>query len=314
MNLPLGLLRGVHAGLRLIINVDFSNYRAFQRGVLNGGKVFSASLLLSEKCPMRTRPDQKCGPLKLTLMQLCVLSLTLVQCSEFGDLFLNWSAPCKENHCPRNGDGSDYLTNIVPWTLTTDTIRQFDSGNGSPQCKTLHELVETITHPVANYTCQVPWMSNEEICSVLDQYSIVFWSGDSLMRHMTQALYILLRQDLQYGGYPTVPVAGEPVSHKSCSCDGQYSESTLCRTYKQEFSFTDMTSQLGVCPQLKDKFHKTEFVAEIESNKHSVPSSNMYIRPPALTCVNDSRPFFFFIEGTRDIICLDSLHFPFCCS
>ena len=247
---------------------------------------------------MRTRPDQKCGPLKLTLMQLCVLSLTLVQCSEFGDLFLNWSAPCKENHCPRNGDGSDYLTNIVPWTLTTDTIRQFDSGNGSPQCKTLHELVETITHPVASYTCQVPWMSNHEICSVLDQYSIVFWSGDSLMRHMTQALYIILRQDLQYGGYPTPRVDSETIPHKYCSCDGQFSESAMCRNYTLEFSFKDMTDQLGVCPQLKDKFPKTEFANEVGSLlRHVVPDHNVFIRAPASTCVNDSRPFFFFMEG-----------------
>lgn len=48
--------------------------------------------------------------------------------------------------------------------------------------------------------CDMRWYSTEEICSIMDRFSHVFLLGDSLMRHVTNALFILLRADLGFGG------------------------------------------------------------------------------------------------------------------
>lgn len=225
-----------------------------------------------------------------------IIHVALISSSELRELIANWSSTCKNNHCPAKGDGSDYLTNVVSWTLYSETIRQFDSGNGSPICRTVGELVETITHHVSNYTCQIQWMPNEEICTTLAQYSMITWAGDSLMRHMTQALYILLKQDLQHGGFPR-RLDNADIPYKFCSCDGQFSESAICRNYKQEFSFTDVTAQLGVCNYAPIRHLKSEFIADIQSYRHTLPEHNIFIRSPSEECINDTRPMFFLLEG-----------------
>lgn len=231
---------------------------------------------------------------------VCIFILLTAEClhaSDFLELRKNWSTVCETNNrCPRLHDGSDYLTHVVPWTLTSDTINHFAGGNGSPRCKSVQELLSTIQHPVADYTCQLPWMSNEEICSLLNQYSKILWYGDSLMRHMSQTFHMLLKQDLQHGGYPA-RINNADVPYKYCSCDGQFSESKMCRNYPHEFGFTDMTAQLGVCQGLKDTHPKTEFAATVPSGAVPVPQVNVFTSPPSTTCKDDARPAFILMEG-----------------
>lgn len=48
--------------------------------------------------------------------------------------------------------------------------------------------------------CDMRWYDTPEACAVLDKFSHVFIIGDSLQRHLTNALYAVLRQDMGYGG------------------------------------------------------------------------------------------------------------------
>jgi hypothetical protein len=48
--------------------------------------------------------------------------------------------------------------------------------------------------------CDMRWFTTEEICEILSRFEKVVILGDSLLRQMTIALYVLLRQDLGYGG------------------------------------------------------------------------------------------------------------------
>ena len=44
--------------------------------------------------------------------------------------------------------------------------------------------------------CDMRWFTTVEVCSILSRFSHVWIIGDSLMRHMTSALHLFLRQDL----------------------------------------------------------------------------------------------------------------------
>lgn len=50
--------------------------------------------------------------------------------------------------------------------------------------------------------CDMRWYSTADICSVLRRFGRIFFIGDSLTRHIVQALYIHLRQDVAFGGLP----------------------------------------------------------------------------------------------------------------
>ncbi|KAL9049866.1 MAG: hypothetical protein Q9162_006982 [Coniocarpon cinnabarinum] len=44
------------------------------------------------------------------------------------------------------------------------------------------------------------WYSTHEACGILSRFEHVAFIGDSLLRHVTNAIYVILRQDLGYGG------------------------------------------------------------------------------------------------------------------
>jgi hypothetical protein len=207
--------------------------------------------------------------------------LSLLNGFKLTQFYSNWSSACQNQFVPRNDDGGDYLTIKVNWTMNSDTIREFDKGNGSPHCINVTELTRTIIQPVVNYTCQVPFVFNCEINSIFQQYSTVFWTGDSLTRHMSQALHILMTQDLQYGGYPP-NIGNKSVPYNYCSCDGQFSEAKVCREFDQDFhSIKDMRTHFKDCPQIENS-SKTEFIGIMN---HGVPTQNMFFIPTA----NDTR-------------------------
>lgn len=48
--------------------------------------------------------------------------------------------------------------------------------------------------------CDMRWYDTREACEILNRYSQVVLVGDSMLRHITGALNVLLREDLGYGG------------------------------------------------------------------------------------------------------------------
>ena len=85
------------------------------------------------------------------------------------------------------------------------------------------------------FGCQPRWYSGATACPVLNKYAHVIFVGDSLMRHLSQALMILLTEDLQYGAIPRL--SRQPGLFDSCRCDGQFSEHSLCRAFEDANMF-----------------------------------------------------------------------------
>ena len=47
--------------------------------------------------------------------------------------------------------------------------------------------------------CDMRWFSTEEICEILGRFEKVIILGDSMMRHVTGSINVLIRKDLGYG-------------------------------------------------------------------------------------------------------------------
>ena len=54
--------------------------------------------------------------------------------------------------------------------------------------------------PYVPRRCDMRWYDTREACEILNRYSQVVLIGDSMLRHITGALNVLLREDLGYGG------------------------------------------------------------------------------------------------------------------
>jgi hypothetical protein len=103
--------------------------------------------------------------------------------------------------------------------------------------------------------CDLPYISAHDACSIMGHYSHVLTIGDSLTRHLRQALLITLRRDLILGGIETKNKHRED-NPFDCRCDGQFSEHAHCR--QNDNFFNVMTPRdLNLCSKLpyQDQFH-----------------------------------------------------------
>ncbi|EED87604.1 predicted protein [Thalassiosira pseudonana CCMP1335] len=121
------------------------------------------------------------------------------------------------NNLPECRDVGEYLTSIKlgrrVWNenVTTDV----------PMVK------ETIPSKFVPSHCHVPLLppSPEKTCEILNQFSHVILHGDSLTRHLRQAMLMAMRGDYITGGLPYM----SEETKKLCSCDGTFSENIKCR-------------------------------------------------------------------------------------
>lgn len=206
----------------------------------------------------------------------CLLASPLVANeADFAALYNKWYPRCSVQHVALQDDGSDYLTSNIPWSLNSSTIHDFVRGNGGPYCSSVDQLLESVTHSIVKYPCRVSWLSLEEICQLIHSHSFIVWSGDSMIRHQTQALFLLLKQDLMFGSFPPRP-KGVIYPYSRCQCDGQFSESKMCRAftrnYNEFFSFTDINKHTNLCGGLKTNQTPTKFV--MDSHNEAVKPDN----------------------------------------
>jgi hypothetical protein len=116
--------------------------------------------------------------------------------------------------------------------------------------------------------CDLPYLSAQEACSIMSQFSHVFTIGDSFTRHLRQALLITLRRDLILGGIEALDKHRENNPY-DCRCDGQFSEHAHCR--QNDHFFDEMTPRdLNLCSELPDK---DQFQFNFEWNWTSVDCS-----------------------------------------
>jgi hypothetical protein len=99
-----------------------------------------------------------------------------------------------------------------------------------PSCNSAQEVIDSVAYPIAQEPCQIAWYSRQQVCDILHQYSLVWWSGDSLTRQQTQGLLMLLTNDLRFGGIPLKEQLSQS-SYEQCGCDGLFSESLKCREF-----------------------------------------------------------------------------------
>ncbi|KAI9728232.1 MAG: hypothetical protein M1828_004693 [Chrysothrix sp. TS-e1954] len=95
-----------------------------------------------------------------------------------------------------------------------------------PLCKTTTSVLTSMTDggrggfdaPYIPRGCDLRFYTTSEICSILSRYEAIVIFGDSLMRHLTSALSMLLRENYEYGGQQQWLHGAE---HEGCKCDGQ---------------------------------------------------------------------------------------------
>ena len=134
------------------------------------------------------------------------------------------------------------------WSLESNAMLTFvgisDQQNKSvaPFCTTAREVSTAGNNAPFQMPCRIKWMDADTMCTVFSQYSSILWEGDSLTRHLTSGLLMLLNENFRHGA-TMVPWFGLGAYDK-CACDGQFSESLVCRNNKYHTNFS--TSE-GLC-------------------------------------------------------------------
>ena len=113
------------------------------------------------------------------------------------------------------------------WPVTA-TFPEDDSVEPRPTSSSLQrEVVPSVFHPQG---CGVPSFTPQRLCSALADYSDVLLIGDSLMRHVRQALMMVSSGDWEHGAWPVDSTNGAKAQDRSdCRCDGSFSEVAYCR-------------------------------------------------------------------------------------
>jgi hypothetical protein len=197
------------------------------------------------------------------------------------------------------------LTNAsmaMSWTLHSNQVWQFlgldkqsnnirrQSFRDKPSCQSISAIHSSITSSYTNRSCIIPWLSPAGVCHVMQMYSHIRWWGDSLTRHTVQGLFMTLSGNFRYGGFPNVPEMSN-IIYSRCSCDGQFSESTMCRDFGAgKLVIPDDARKLGFCRHAKffSPFSFTWF--------SSLPDGTLK-SDTSFLCTNDSKPKFLYLQG-----------------
>jgi hypothetical protein len=125
--------------------------------------------------------------------------------------------------------------------------------------------------------CSFKWFSPREACTVLSRYSTLYFVGDSLTRHLVQAVDIILNGNFEYGALPH----GKPSRiYDDCRCDGQFSEASECRNSIDNFMDNRAA---GLCPGATTHF--------------ALIHNGGMLGNETLVSQTDTRPVFFFLSA-----------------
>lgn len=121
------------------------------------------------------------------------------------------------------------------WTLLSDSMNNFLDKNKNqalPYCRSFLEIVQSSDTPITpekTKSCRIKWLSHEEICNIFSRYKSIEFIGDSMTRHMTQGLGMILSGDYEHGAYSPYLLQLQQDEIDNCRCDGQFSGNVLCR-------------------------------------------------------------------------------------
>ena len=152
------------------------------------------------------------------------------------------------------------------------------------------------------HRCHVPSIPPppSNTCDILNQYSHVIFHGDSLTRHLRQAVYMSMRGDYITGGVMT------NATHvlEECKCDGQFSEAKVCRTFDNYFDDTmeprdiipGSDGDVKLCPNASFAFGKREMSPYLTRKGQIDPGKS--IDWDSIDCIDDTyKGIFIVLQG-----------------
>ena len=128
------------------------------------------------------------------------------------------------------------VMSALNWTMSSTLMQammgvpleQWDehtSGTRSssiPPCDTVEDIAQFFASAPARggqQHCRLLWFDRPSYCALFNKFAGVMFSGDSLTRHMMQALHMIGSQNWVTGSYPCG-------AHSNCRCDGQVEQIT----------------------------------------------------------------------------------------
>ena len=201
----------------------------------------------------------------------CTDSTQLLQAVALGQ-----RKPLDGHHFTRLNLSSFNLTNLT--AIDTATVQRYRAA------------VEWDRSYFEPYQCSPAWRTADDICDVLHSFAYVLFIGDSLLRHISQALFMLLTRDLQYGGLPRM--SRQVGLYDTCRCDGQFSENDVCRRYEDWNMFSVRDPRVyGVCSRRIN----SSFIFGFEERRGGL--ANMPGYWDSTFCSADTRPRLMLLNG-----------------
>jgi hypothetical protein len=148
---------------------------------------------------------------------------------------------CRNNRVFQRRDafGFDHLFNISrPWSVHPASVPAGYQACDSPETlldslalgvranfenEAFHEAGRSSFHP---HGCASEWYTSRGACNTAKKLSSIIIIGDSLSRHISQAFFVVFRDNYYHGG---VPLHSTTNTYDWCQCDGQFSEAVVCR-------------------------------------------------------------------------------------
>ena len=131
-----------------------------------------------------------------------------------------------------------------------------------PKCDSIPEILDMVNsiHMGIKPKCRLIWLTPHDSCNLIHKYNMLWFTGDSLVRHIYQAFNMISHDDWQYGAFPLLKLKLKPSSTSNsslrasspstttlnvekCGCDGQFSENLLCR---QQFSLKNNVHSMNI--------------------------------------------------------------------
>jgi hypothetical protein len=128
------------------------------------------------------------------------------------------------------------------------------------------EEKESIPSYFVPHGCDIPYLNTREYCAAANVFTDIVIQGDSLSRHLHQAMLIAYRGDMIRGSIePHFPNASH--LHR-CYCDAQFSQSQLCRPNDEGIFVNFQPHQIHACSELPydDQFTQHFSVNRFEGN------------------------------------------------
>ncbi|KAK9452954.1 hypothetical protein V1511DRAFT_522977 [Dipodascopsis uninucleata] len=137
-----------------------------------------------------------------------------------------------------------------------------------------------IDAPYMPRDCDMRWFTTEEACGILERFDRISIVGDSMMRQMLGALYVILRKDMGYGGVTQWNFNDQEkadcfcnaqVNVKSCSLQTIYSTKDIMKWDPNSFACD--ASKVNVFINLQVRFPQPdEELARYEEDLSGVPA------------------------------------------